>query len=143
MKTSFTITALAFSTLFTLIGCDNEPNTLRDEAERAQEKLEDTREHAAEVIAEAEEDAVDVISDARRDANQVIKNAKDDARDMVRDAESNLAQKLNEIADTSTLDPLPTVNPTQPTAEPVILVSPVDVDPSLETTPAERVVPVE
>jgi len=142
MKITFTIKALAFSTLFTLIGCDNEPQTLRDEAELAQEKLEDTREHAAEVIAEAEEDAVDKISDARRDAKQVIENVKEEARDMVRDAESNLTQKLNEIADTSTLDP-PAVNSTQVTAEPVTLVRPVEVDPSLETTPAERVVPIE
>ncbi len=92
---------LAASAALTLCfsGCQSEPTTPREEAERAQENLESARERAAEIVAESEEEAVDIIADAREEAAAEVRDAKRDAKTMVQDAEEELTLKLNELSD--------------------------------------------
>jgi hypothetical protein len=81
------------------VGCDQEPTTLREEAEQAQEELEETREDAAEMVDETEEDAVDNLADARQDAKENIREAKREATEMVEAAEADLDRKLEQLSD--------------------------------------------
>lgn len=93
-----TATATGMLSVF-LIGCDSEPQTLREQAEQARQTVEETREEASELVDEAQEDAVDNLADARQDAKQNINEAKRDAEQMVDRAEEDLEEKLNQLGD--------------------------------------------
>ena len=81
------------------VGCNNEPKTLREEAEQARENLAETREEAAELVDDAQEDAVDNLADTRQEAEESITEAKREAEEMVDDAEMELEQKLDQLGD--------------------------------------------
>lgn len=81
------------------LGCNREPETPREKAERAQEELENAREEAAEKIAEAEEDAVETVADAREEAEADLRRAKRNAADKVEDAERELEKQLDELSE--------------------------------------------
>lgn len=95
-------------------GCRNEPSTLREEAEQAQENLEAAREEAADLIAESEEEAVEVVVDARQDAEEMVRDAKQQASSLVQDAEQDLTQKLDELGDPTAINPPVTPEPDVP-----------------------------
>ncbi len=95
MKTSI----IAISLCLGICGCQNEPTTLREEAEQAQENLEVAREKAVEVIAESEEEAVEIVADARLEAQEEMQEAKREAGNIIADAKENLTEKLNELGE--------------------------------------------
>lgn len=98
---------LVLTSWLALVGCQNEPMTLREQAEQAQENLQDAREQATEVIAESEEQAVDIVADARADAQQKMQQGKRQAADIIADAKSELTEKLDELSASQNLQPKP------------------------------------
>lgn len=97
-----------------LVGCENEPDTLREQAEQAQQNLEETRDEAAELVAESEANAVEIVADARQEAREEIRSAKEEAREQIKDAETRLEAKL-EAFDESTVP----ATTDQPAREPI------------------------
>ncbi|KAA5541353.1 ATP synthase F0 subunit B [Roseiconus nitratireducens] len=87
-------------------GCGREePQTLREQAQAAQEELEQAREDAAELIADSEDEAVEILSDARDDAEQEVRDAKQEADEMVNQAERKLNQKLEQLTEDELVKP--------------------------------------
>ncbi len=123
MKTLETLTLVGLSWMCCgLVGCDNEPTTLREEAEQAQEKLEEAREEAAEIVSESEEEAVQRMADAREKAQDELEQARQEATGMVREAETDLQRKMDQLGEVE-LEPEPTPpgNPdTVLTEEPIV-----------------------
>ncbi len=100
MKTSIVIILFCLC----IWGCQNEPTTLREEAERAQENLEVAREQAAEVIADSEEEAVEIVADARQKSREGIQEAKREAGNIIADAKENLTDKLDELGESTVIE---------------------------------------
>ncbi|EMI45123.1 hypothetical protein [Rhodopirellula sp. SWK7] len=93
------------------LGCSGEPDTLRGQAEQAQQELEEAREDAASIIAESEENAVEIVADAREEAREQIEDAKREASEAVTDAEQKLERKIEALKQSTVVDDPEQTNP--------------------------------
>ena len=102
---------LATVLFIAVIGCNDEPTTLRGQAEQAQEDLEEARVQAAELVAESEEDAVEIVADAREEAQEEVLDAKREADRIVAGAKEELNEKMEELSQPGTVESKPKDDP--------------------------------